>query len=298
MKSVIAALRNLVLPYGRTSGKRLVLDGDNGRIQVYDASSRLVAEISPDASVVKVYGADGSWAALDPSAPSYAADTPGPGLLLSRPSGDGDPAAITEYDDTFFHGMYIRSPSPVAGGAEGDDYSSIRMDGRYTGGPPSIQLVASGGVGLNGANVDVNGQFTGYGVRTDFTPSVTGTGGAAFSTRTGWYYQLGPIKFVNVYLVVDATFPGSGTTPINVTLPFNVDRTTRQVLTMHTEGVGPNGSHIGNGSCLFFTSGAGGVADRLRTSSNDGTNRDQNITGADLLGNGIISMSGLLLEAI
>lgn len=42
MKSFIAALRSLVLPYGRTTGPRIVLDGVNGRIEVYDAGDDLV----------------------------------------------------------------------------------------------------------------------------------------------------------------------------------------------------------------------------------------------------------------
>lgn len=38
MKSFIAALRSLVLPFGATSGQRIVLDGVNGRIAVYNAA--------------------------------------------------------------------------------------------------------------------------------------------------------------------------------------------------------------------------------------------------------------------
>lgn len=37
MKSFVAALRRLVLPFGATSGQRIVLDGVNGVIEVYDA---------------------------------------------------------------------------------------------------------------------------------------------------------------------------------------------------------------------------------------------------------------------
>lgn len=42
MKSFIAALRSLVLPYGRTTGPRIVLNGELGRIEVYDAANDLV----------------------------------------------------------------------------------------------------------------------------------------------------------------------------------------------------------------------------------------------------------------
>ncbi|MFE4960414.1 hypothetical protein ACFRCW_42370 [Streptomyces sp. NPDC056653] len=47
MKSFIAALRSLVLPWGRTSGQRIVLDGDAGRIQIYNTAGLLIAEMSP-----------------------------------------------------------------------------------------------------------------------------------------------------------------------------------------------------------------------------------------------------------
>lgn len=44
MKSFIAALRNLILPFGATTGPRIVLDGVNGRISVFTAtgSTRIV----------------------------------------------------------------------------------------------------------------------------------------------------------------------------------------------------------------------------------------------------------------
>lgn len=45
MRSFIAALRSLTLPYGATSGARLVLDGVNGRIEVYNAAGVRIAVI-------------------------------------------------------------------------------------------------------------------------------------------------------------------------------------------------------------------------------------------------------------
>lgn len=47
MRSFLAALRSLVLPYGATSGARIVLDGVNGRILIYDANGVLAADIIP-----------------------------------------------------------------------------------------------------------------------------------------------------------------------------------------------------------------------------------------------------------
>lgn len=53
MKSLIAALRTLVLPWGRTSGRRIILDGVNGDIRIYDLLGdlriRMGWEGNPDA---------------------------------------------------------------------------------------------------------------------------------------------------------------------------------------------------------------------------------------------------------
>lgn len=48
MKSFIAALRTLVLPFGATSGRRIILNGVDGTIEVYDAADTLVALIDED----------------------------------------------------------------------------------------------------------------------------------------------------------------------------------------------------------------------------------------------------------
>lgn len=45
MKSFMAALRSLVLPYGATSGDRIVLDSDDGSIRIYEGT-QLVAEMA------------------------------------------------------------------------------------------------------------------------------------------------------------------------------------------------------------------------------------------------------------
>ncbi len=47
MRSVLAALRTLVLPYGQTSGQRIVLDGTTGRISVYDPSGVEIIALFP-----------------------------------------------------------------------------------------------------------------------------------------------------------------------------------------------------------------------------------------------------------
>lgn len=296
----------LTIPTGATTGERITINHNNdGAIKVYDASNTLIAEISATADVIKALNASGFFAKLDPSAPSGIADTPGPGLALGGMAGDVEPGSLTEWDDTFSRGLYLRTSSPVAdpAAAEGIDYAAIRMVGRFHGTDPQIQLVAgdagsapNGFVSLNGAIMDANAQFISYAAMATFTPGISNTGGATFSTRTGWWFRLGPMRYVSQYFVVNGA--GSGAGIVTTTVPWDVDRTTRQTLTMHCESVGPNGSHIGDGQCVYFTGGTGGVADRLRNSSNDATNRDLNITGADLLSGGIIEIEGWLLEAV
>lgn len=48
MRSFLASLRSLVLPFGRTTGARIVLDGTTGLIQVFDGGNELVAQIGPE----------------------------------------------------------------------------------------------------------------------------------------------------------------------------------------------------------------------------------------------------------
>jgi hypothetical protein len=156
---------------------------------------------------------------------------------------------------------------------------------RVVGDSTSRFLVTADGV----ATTYANQSFATY------TPAVGNGGSATFTTQTGWYQRIGKMVYVCVYLVVNAA--GSGTGIVTVDMPTPVYRGTRQALTLHTESIGPNGSHIGDGEAVFFVGGTGATADRLRTSSNDATNRDSNVTGADLLAGGIITIQGWYREA-
>lgn len=46
MRSFIAALRSLTLPFGSSTGERIELDGVNGEIRIYDASNNLLITIN------------------------------------------------------------------------------------------------------------------------------------------------------------------------------------------------------------------------------------------------------------
>jgi microcystin-dependent protein len=63
LKSLIASLRSLTLPFGATSGTRIVLDGVNGVIQIYDENNLLRGEIGivgGDESTIKLFTEDAS----------------------------------------------------------------------------------------------------------------------------------------------------------------------------------------------------------------------------------------------
>lgn len=137
------------------------------------------------------------------------------------------------------------------------------------------------------AAMDSSGVFRIYGgnAPTTYTPTVTNGGTVTWTTRTGYWWRVGKIVFVVAYLAVNAA--GSGTSTVAITMPSSVDRSTRQVIGMSAEGVGLNGhSHV-----VFFTGGTGATSDRIR--SYDG----QNLTGADLLAGGILTIQGWYREA-
>lgn len=88
MRSILAALRSLVLPAGATSGQRIVLDGVNGLISVYDASNDLRLQIQPASPELIIYDDSGNvLLAVN--------DTPGSGEgILSVEIPTGSPTAL------------------------------------------------------------------------------------------------------------------------------------------------------------------------------------------------------------
>jgi hypothetical protein len=59
VKSTIASLQSLTLPFGATEGARIVLDGITGEIRVYDSEGNLSLEITPDGGL-SLYDDDGN----------------------------------------------------------------------------------------------------------------------------------------------------------------------------------------------------------------------------------------------
>lgn len=285
----------LTIPTGATTGQRITINHNNdGAIKVYDSTNTLIAEISATADVIKALSAAGVFAKLDPSAPSGIATAPGPGLALGGMSGDVEPGSLTEWDDTFSRGLYLRTSSPVAdpGASEGQDYAAIRMQGRFHGADPQVQIIADGPtstVAINGTIFDLNGQIIAYGPQNTYTPVLGGAGGATYSVRRGWWYRIGPQVFFNAYFVVSGA--GGGAANLTLTAPVDIDRVNRQHVTCHAEGLtaGNNGSI----EAVTFTGGAvANTFDRVRNSTG------ANLTGADLLVNGILDFQGTILETV
>lgn len=240
-------------------------------------------------SLVAQNGA-GDKVSVVPDAPSYISDTTSPGILFERAGETGDGASITEYDDSFTRGLLLLSPSPVNGGSGGEDFAYMQLDGRFAT-DPAIQLHASGPdsfVSINQTIFDADGVITGYGGGTfqSYTPTVTGGGSVTWTQRTGWWQRMGSWVHFVAYLTVNAA--GSGATVVTITAPTSIDRTTRQVVTAHTESL--TAGNNGSSTVVAFQSGSGNVWDRLRNSTNG------SITGADLLATGVITVEGWYRE--
>lgn len=273
------ALGNLIMSISADAGTDEFGNAYVAGIGVYGDTNRITIE--SDAGAIAQLRAD---------AVSYVADEPSPGLVLARPSGDAEPASLTQYDDTFDHGLYIRSSSPITEGSEGEDYAAIRMVGRYSV-APQIQLVASGPdsfISLNSAILNADSEFVSYGTDHTYTPTFGGTGGATYSNRTGWYFRLGPLIYFSAYAVVDGA--GSGASNVTVTAPVSVDRTTRQRVGASIEGA--TAGNNGSGTALWFTTGSGAASDRIRNSTGG------NLTGADMQVGTIIAVEGWIREEL
>lgn len=123
-----------------------------------------------------------------------------------------------------------------------------------------------------------------------YVPAVTNQGTATFNTQIG-YYTITDF-WVDITIYITGNVAGSGAGLVTVAMPTNVDRTTRQFLGIHSESNGPGGTHIGGGEAVFFTSGSGALTDRLRIDDNSAASKENNITGADLLATGVLTISG------
>ena len=214
------------------------------------------------------FGASGSTAYL-----SVLAAATGDDVISTRISGDTVSRFLLETD-----GAHSWGP----GGSTAADVILTR------GGTSTLSL--TGSLSLSG------GLTVGATTWSTYTPTVTNGGSVTWTTRTGYYYKIGKLVFVCIFL--NSLAAGSGTSLVSVDMPSNVDRSTRQALTLHGETIGANGnatSSIRGGECVFFTGGTGATSDRLRV--DNGTSNESNIQGADILANALITIQGWYREA-
>lgn len=87
MKSFIAALRSLVLPFGATSGQRIVLDGVNGAIVVYNSSGVEIGRLDPT-TLFKVTGAQTTFN-VNPNGNTFVRSVPDQGGYVAVSASPG-----------------------------------------------------------------------------------------------------------------------------------------------------------------------------------------------------------------
>lgn len=135
MKSFIAALRSLVLPFGRTSGTRIILDGVNGAIQLYDASDDLAAELTLDGPggepAIVSYGSIG--------ADDYYNMLNGADLRFGMVGDDPGEEAFVAFED---FGDNLRTLFLESGSSGGLSASGIFMFSEWNSGGSEIDIAA------------------------------------------------------------------------------------------------------------------------------------------------------------
>lgn len=121
--SLAALLRTLVLPFGVTTGQRIVIDGVNGRIEFYDSTNTRVGVLDTDG--ITWSAADGSIIDVDPTGtyggaeiditpPTVSGVTWVPGVILG-----------VDFDATQkYPVLVLESPN-----ATGKDFSEIHLIG-------------------------------------------------------------------------------------------------------------------------------------------------------------------------
>lgn len=152
---------------------------------------------------------------------------------------------------------------------------NLDVDGSLT-----VDGTATVGGNLSAANIALTGQTW-----ETYTPTVIGGGAATFSTQTGYYYVIGDMVMLTIYLVIGTA--GTGSSNVQVNAPTSIDRSTRQVMGLSSESMGVNG----HGHVVSFTGSSGATFDRMRTY--DG----QNFIGSDLFSGGLITIQGWYRKA-
>lgn len=128
-----------------------------------------------------------------------------------------------------------------------------------------------------------------FGTEIGFNPIVNNSGGAVWTQRDGRYAIVGNLVFIRMYLA--STHAGSGSTPITITVPIDIERTMRQIVPLQMEvGFGLNTNFAGY--AVAFSSGSGSTFDRLRVQDGSTAGRLTNLTGANINDGTLIAIQG------
>jgi hypothetical protein len=179
MRSFFAALKSLVLPYGVTTGPRIVLDGINGVIEVYN-STGLIGRIDTDGLLIQQQGQ----------------------IALSGPNNNG---------------IYLLNnsgqPSILFVGKDGTTSGTIAFDTTST--PGGFVMWVTNGLGSLGADATgwyFNGDTTGTGVKFEpISASLKALVGGAVETwhdvalLNGWANRAAPWAHLSYKKMPDNT---------------------------------------------------------------------------------------------
>ena len=143
----------------------------------------------------------------------------------------------------------------------------------------ALVSISSGQASVLNANITDSRPVVSSGGIQAYTPTVTGGGSATFTTRTGWWVQLGKLVLVDLYVVVSAA--GSGSSVVQLSLPVPARTTEDQLLPAHGQSLKGTSSSV-NGFATINTSGGASQLTKITLSSNTGTNSDTNLLGSDL----------------
>lgn len=127
-----------------------------------------------------------------------------------------------------------------------------------------------------------------------YSPTVTGGGSATFSARTGRWKRTAP-QCVDFIVFLEVSSAGSGTDNVQVDMPTDINRATRQTAQLSIEGAAGGGGSLRSGYAVSLTSQAGPTWDRLRFADGVDSHLD-NLTGAALASGMLISIQGFYQE--
>lgn len=204
MRSFIASLRTLTLPYGVTTGQRIVLDGVNGLIKVFDTLNALRFQVQPSNPFLSLYNSSGQ-AILEANADPSSSD---PTLRLFQANSGFQTLAMRVIGDTSNRLTMAASGSMVWGNGSGNnDVGLARRAAALLG--LTSDMVIDG-------NFDYGDEALERANWESYTPTWSGSSGTQPSLGNGtiesYYLKLGRLMIYRGQLVIGSTTT-AGTVP-------------------------------------------------------------------------------------